>query len=191
MPDVTVAEALADGTDPLRAELSEPIYREVVRVLCSPHFYSERVHGDDFECLLEQLIEIGTALDATKKILFYGKEPAVKAPSYVSSFIYDRVHPDIVHGILGIITEAVELAERLCKMARDPDNADHKTNLIEEIGDLDWYATLLRSRLGVTSGTVRLVNARKLFRRYPEKVFAATRAAERDLAAEQEALRSA
>lgn len=188
MPDVTISEALDLGTDTTGLGLEEPVYAEVVNALCSPLFHHERVHGDDFEILLDNVIEAATALDDLKKVLFYGRLPAQPAPTFSASFAYERVHPDIVHAIVGIITEAGELAERLLKMGKEP-NEDHRPNLVEESGDLGWYVQLLRNRLAITSSHERLINARKLFKRYPEKVFAATRAAERNLAAEAEVLK--
>jgi NTP pyrophosphatase (non-canonical NTP hydrolase) len=170
-------------------ELPEDAYAAVVESLCSPQFHSSNIHGDDFEMGLDQIIEAGVYLDSIKKILFYGREPECPVPSYVPSFNYDRVHPNIVHGILGIITEACELAERLLKMGKDPSDPAHALNLLEEMGDLRWYYQLLLNTLYKTDGEVCLTNARKLFRRYPEKVFAATRAAERDLIAEEKALK--
>ena len=170
------------------AGLDEPLYAKIVEGLCSPHYYAERVHGDAFEQLLEEFVSAATALDSIKKVLFYGAAQAQPQPSYASEFKHEIIHPDIVHAIIGIATEAGELVERLIKMAHEADG-DHKTNLKEESGDLGWYHQLLRNRLGYTAEEERLINARKLFKRYPEKVFAATRAAERDLLAEQLALK--
>lgn len=176
----TIEEALS------LAELPEATYAKVVQGLCSHHFFTHLVDGEYFYIVLDNAISIGTDMDAIKKALFYGKvSDSTQTPGLDA--LQCGISPHVVHAILGLFTESVELLERLKLMLAAPEQ-DHKLNLVEELGDLDWYAQLLRTHLGVTSGELRATNARKLFRRYPDRVFAATQALQRDLFAEQEAL---
>lgn len=55
-----------------------------------------------------------------------------KSPNYDS----DAIHPDLVHAIFGIVTEAAEFMEGVD--GRDTFFAD-RVNLKEEIGDICWY----------------------------------------------------
>lgn len=92
----------------------------------------------------------------------------------------------ILHAALGISTEAGELLDAVKKSLFYGKPLD-RTNLIEELGDLEWYMAVLRDELGVTQEQVQAVNLAKLQIRYPER-FTSEAATVRDLEAEREAL---
>lgn len=94
--------------------------------------------------------------------------------------------PRVFHGIVGIATEAGELAEVLVK------NLEHDTpvdaiNVQEELADQSWYTAILNDALNLDweEGLQRNIN--KLRKRFPEK-YTDENAVNRDLQAEREAL---
>lgn len=72
---------------------------------------------------------------------------------------------DLWHAATGIATEAGEILEQVKKhvIYNAPLDTD---NLIEELGDLEFYATRLRQCLRVTRGEVITRNQLKLAKRY-------------------------
>jgi len=93
---------------------------------------------------------------------------------------------NILHAAIGISTEAGELLDALKKRVFYGTHLDAE-NVIEELGDIEWYLQLARSSLGVTRERVIAVNVRKLKARYPEG-FTAEKAERRDLDAERLAM---
>jgi len=74
----------------------------------------------------------------------------------------------ILHAILGIVTEAGELADALKKVmfyGREMDG----WKFIEELGDGRWYEELLCDALNTDMEEVKEMNIRKLKKRYPDQ----------------------
>jgi hypothetical protein len=131
-------------------------------------------------------------LDRIKSALFYGKDdPSLTIVSGGTTlFNHETLNPDLVHGVLGLVTESSELLHRLIIMGvRDPEPED-KINIIEELGDLEWFMSLTRKSLGLERDLILLANDLKLTTRYGP-AFKQQAAVERNLSAEQEALRDA
>ena len=138
---------------------------------------------------LKNFIHKGNELDLLKKATFYGGERIQKfnaqsstdqASDYLS--LNSVVEPTIMHGILGIASEAVELVEALQKSLDSGEEID-LINLKEEIGDLLWYMTLIvKSEAELYS--IFDTNIAKLQSRYPEK-FTEFKATHRDLKKER------
>jgi len=95
---------------------------------------------------------------------------------------------EILHGTLGIVTEAGEIADVLKKHLIYGKVLD-KVNLKEELGDITWYVALLIRRLQTSFEKVFDVNIEKLYVRYPEK-FTEESALIRDIAKERALLES-
>ena len=96
------------------------------------------------------------------------------------------VSPDLLHGAIGVATEAGEMLDAV-KRALFYGAALDRTNLVEELGDLEWYMAVIRSALGVSQEEVQRINIEKLRARYPEK-FTTEHALHRDLRFEREVL---
>lgn len=96
------------------------------------------------------------------------------------------VTPDMLHGAIGVATEAGELLDALKRSVYYGQPLD-RTNLIEELGDLEWYMAVLRKALDVSQEEVQRINIEKLRARYPEK-FTDTHALHRDLDRERDVL---
>jgi len=146
--------------------------------------------------------EVGTLLDTDldmiKKHIFYGK----KIDDYYFSKLsqldsgghtednipnMDRFknNPeiiDILHGVLGIATEAGEMLKALSKYIATGEL--DKVNLIEEVSDVMWYQAVLLKRLGKTFEECGTINISKLAIRYPDG-FTNDLAINRDVAKER------
>jgi NTP pyrophosphatase (non-canonical NTP hydrolase) len=96
------------------------------------------------------------------------------------------IHPDIIHGIEGCGTEAGELLDAL-KRAQFYGTPLDKTNIKEELGDLQWYIALLCDHYGWTQEDIISTNVAKLRARYPEG-FSQIAAEVRNLDKEREVL---
>lgn len=97
-----------------------------------------------------------------------------------------EVSPDLLHGAIGLATEAGELLDSIKRALFYGGELD-RTNLIEELGDLEWYMAVIRKALDVEQSEVQRVNIEKLRARYPEK-FTSQDALNRDLRQERTAL---
>lgn len=73
---------------------------------------------------------------------------------------------DLLHMAVGISGEAGELLDAIKKHAIYGKELD-LDNVIEELGDLEFYMRGIRSALGVTRRTTLMENVFKLQRRYP------------------------
>lgn len=184
---------------------SEPVYREFVGSLASP----AAGHNHSFHVIyglhdaLQRLRPASLELDHYKRALTYGEKLRINPLSNLNSAIGDRpiywadhkeqVHglsfeqrADLIHGILGIITEALELAPVLQQLLAGEEI--DKTNLVEEIGDGKFYTALAETAAGYEPGQVVFRNVTKLGQRYKGGVFSVDGALNRNLDAERVAL---
>ena len=93
---------------------------------------------------------------------------------------------DLVHGILGISTEAGELMDHLKKIMFYGNVVD-LVNIKEELGDLFWYVALICSIYGWSFEEIQELNIGKLRKRYPEE-FTSEASENRDLDGERKVL---
>jgi NTP pyrophosphatase (non-canonical NTP hydrolase) len=100
-----------------------------------------------------------------KKALFYGKKSAtLMEPEDEDDYFDNPAEKDIVHGILGIVTEAGELLELLL----NPDKMS-RAKLIDECGDHQWYHALIYRAIDTHYAEVFRKNIDKLKARFPVK----------------------
>ncbi len=95
----------------------------------------------------------------------------------------------LLHAFLGLATELGEAADQLKKHLIYGKPLD-EVNLIEEHGDVSWYANLMTAAIGSTWEVSWAKNIAKLKVRFPDK-FTQTLAVDRDLGAERVALEAA
>lgn len=88
-----------------------------------------------------------------------------------------RLNPRIIHGLLGLSTEAGELQDAFKKTYYYGKPLD-KENVAEEIGDVMWYIAILCNEMRFDLGEIMEANIAKLKKRYPEK-FSETAAVKR------------
>jgi NTP pyrophosphatase (non-canonical NTP hydrolase) len=94
-------------------------------------------------------------------------------------------HPDpiLLHGAIGIATEAGEILDAFKKEMYYGKDID-KVNLMEELGDVCWYISLILYQMGWTWEQIWQANIDKLKKRYPQK-FTEEHAVTRDIEAER------
>jgi len=99
---------------------------------------------------------------------------------------YNSADERLLHGAMGMITEAGEIIDSLKKHIFYGKTLD-KVNLVEEIGDTLWYIAILADELNMSIEDIMEININKLRKRYPEK-FTQEAALNRDLDAERKVL---
>lgn len=171
-------------------------YVDNALVTLSPSWHGDKVAKAQFLGRINGAIDAANKLDAVKKTLFYGRDNNLIAEGQTplgEQLLCDmgdwNADPrNIVHGVIGIFTEAGELLEAL----RDGYNSQagiDPINMREEIGDMFWYVAILlyeasRDGDGMTFEDAMRVNIAKLRARYPDK-FNERDANERNLANER------
>lgn len=99
---------------------------------------------------------------------------------------HDVMVARLIHATLGMASEVGELADALKKHLIYGKALD-EINVLEEIGDLNWYTALGLAAIKRTMSEALERNIAKLKARYGDK-FSAVKALDRDLAAERKAL---
>ena len=77
-----------------------------------------------------------------------------------------EAHEGMLHSAVGISGEAGELLDAIKKTWVYGKALDHD-NVIEELGDIEFYMEALRGLLGVTRDEIIAANVAKLEKRYP------------------------
>lgn len=168
---------------------------------CSTEFRPENVEVMDLRHVLMGVAGFANDLNVIKKLLFRGKTreelnfgPAekptvndlIEALSAINA--WSPADIDVLHGAIGLITEAGEVAEYLLKWAEG--NPFDRVNVLEEAGDASWYIVRSLRGIGVTVEQSNRANIDKLRGRHGE-AFDVFRDANRDLNAEQSKLEDA
>jgi NTP pyrophosphatase (non-canonical NTP hydrolase) len=136
------------------------------------------------ERVLATFIAAAQDLDDLKKAIFYGKNLERYKLKAETPLTQRQVR--LMHGILGLATEAGELAEALHNHIFEGQGLD-LLNLLEELGDQQWYQAILCDEFGFTFEQIQGRNIAKLRKRFPEK-FTEEAAINRDVEAEQKEL---
>lgn len=168
---------------------------------CSTVFKPEQVEVEDMKHVLTAVAGFAEDMNLIKKLLFRGKTreelnftPAVKPTvgDLIEQLMKDgKWSPadiDVLHGAVGIITEAGEIAEYLLAfLAGQPFD---KVNVMEETGDISWYAVRSLRGIGLTLEQSNRANIDKLHGRHGE-AFDVFRDANRNLDREHAKLEDA
>lgn len=99
---------------------------------------------------------------------------------------HDRMLARMMHAMLGLVSEIGELADQLKKHLIYGKPLD-MVNVVEELGDHDWYRALFADAIQVGIERAWEINIAKLRARYPER-FTQAQALNRDLDAERATL---
>lgn len=81
---------------------------------------------------------------------------------------YEGKLPGVVYVALGLAGEAGEVANKVKKIYRDDGGeitVERRSEIIDELGDVLWYAAMLAKELGVSLENVALRNLAKLEQR--------------------------
>ena len=96
---------------------------------------------------------------------------------------------NLVHAAMGIAGESGEILDLVKKVFAYGKPVD-RSKLLEEVSDVLWYVSLLLGILGSSFGEVFDMNVKKLEKRYPNLRFEAEHAINRDVEAEQDAMKA-
>ena len=138
---------------------------------------------------LKELARHSLTLDHAKRVITYGEKCRInlthdKFLSPCEAMSYEERL--LMHGLLGKITEALELVPiLLAVIGGDP--VDH-ANLLEELADDEFYEVLAMKAAGIIGDPRRKTSVLKLGSRYKGGVFTSAEALNRDLDAEREIL---
>ena len=193
---------LADATNADSAELmvaalnASPFgfdYMAEADKTCSTHFRPHNVGRGELLAVLRDISAVCDRLDKFKKLLFRGKdrvavgfedlaEDDTKLDDFIHSVDFPSGMVDVLHGAIGGITEAGEVADYLIRWLVE--GKLDAVNVMEESGDMLWY--IVRSMRGVdrTLEQCQKANIDKLHGRHGE-AFDIFRDANRDLSAER------
>lgn len=148
--------------------------------------YHEGIPGKLVAAGLETIAREITSLDAAKKSMFYGRKHAgldlaceigrTSHPDDCEDVDFEKLLPGrsredgirLFHGIIGLITEAGELAKALSEAIWSGEPLD-LTNVVEEVGDGFWYDAAILRVLGMTFEQVQQKNIDKLRARFPDR----------------------
>jgi len=161
---------------------------------------SVNVNLEYLAAILQISICTGNLLDQIKKNVYYGAPiDSEKRAEYVKGiieamdtkalFMEDptadtsilEVNTRLFHAIIGVVTEGTELLENLTDGDLDT------VNLLEEMGDINWYQAIAMDELNADWGQMLSKIIAKLKKRYPDQ-FKSDDAINRDLQSEREIL---
>jgi len=134
-------------------------------------------------------------MDVWKRFLYYGKRPEASIvelaggpearPEQIAR-LQDETTRRLLHGVIGLVTEAGELVEAIMNHVIDGKPLD-LVNIGEEVGDSFWYEALILTVTNSDPSVVARHNIEKLLLRFPDK-FTEENALVRDIVAERRAL---
>lgn len=167
-------------------------YRDLVTTLESPADEAMKSsilsYYDKIRQYLEDVSKACKELDELKKKVFYKKQLLINDNGGDMSAIKMSEIPRLMHGVVGITSECGEMIDAVLSHI---DGAELDTvNLIEELGDYEWYQEQLCDVLGTNIDEVRDKNFRKLSERYKSKKFDVNESMNRDLDNERKELES-
>jgi NTP pyrophosphatase (non-canonical NTP hydrolase) len=149
-------------------------------------------NGPAIASLMSDIALSLTMLDNIKKNIYYNRPVDPEVIQNFDELPREPIdtNPRVLHGIVGIATESGELLEALLntKGFKGIAGGDlDSVNVLEEIGDICWYISILLDELDSDWETVMSTVITKLKKRYPEK-FTSEAAINRDLDSEREVL---
>lgn len=152
----------------------------------SDNFYPELIDQSKLEAALIKFTNAAYELDVIKKAMFYGKKHE-DLPAVTTVFkLPEGCSKDMFHALIGSCTESGEQAEALLNAYTGVKPID-MVNVVEEFGDLFWYAAIGCNEAGKTFEQIQDKNIAKLKERYPDK-FTEENAINRDLEKERKIL---
>jgi NTP pyrophosphatase (non-canonical NTP hydrolase) len=123
-----------------------------------------------------------------KRNLKLKPEEYIRLCTRTESTFNDTFEKRLEHGSIGLCTEVGEFQDQLKRWKFYGKDLD-KINLIEEVGDLLWYISIILSALDTTYEEAMIANILKLHKRYPEK-FSSQHSLIRNLDVERKSLES-
>lgn len=181
----------AEDGGPLPAPF--PYLREADKT-CSVLFNPQNVDLHNFRTTLQRVAEYADEMNMMKKLFFRGKAPVdLQMPQPQRHESVATVVPEVasletinvLHGLIGVITEAGEMAEVILNMLNTGDF--DLVNAFEEAGDVHWYQARIMRGLHTDFEQLGRGNIDKLHGRHGSS-FNVERDWNRNLNAERERL---
>lgn len=179
---------------------------------------SVTVDVEHLKAVLTATIAAGNILDVAKKDMFYGLPTKTEKLEQRRQRLLDNatllqragghtaasaralergesgpattlvnINPRVAHAVIGLATEAVELLEALY-YAIDEQQPIDGVNVLEELGDLNWYHAIAVDALGGDWEQIQETNIAKLRKRNKGNKFNADATINRDIDAERQLL---
>jgi hypothetical protein len=156
----------------------------------STQYHQELVTANEIDFALQAVTAAAAWVDRVKRGLFYGTAFTLRTSTgSTTSAAHKPELADLLHAVLGCVTESAEMAEHLLDVLRGAKALD-KVNVVEEIGDIEWYVALALRFVGSDHDDAWTRNIAKLRARFPDK-FTEEAAVTRDLVAERAVLENA
>lgn len=102
------------------------------------------------------------------------EQEAIPRSVLYTEFVYDLIkkYPDtpdmeFCHAAMGVTGEAGELCDALKKIAIYGNEPDRE-NIIEELGDLNFFMTDIQNKFNISDEEIIEANVKKLQKRYPK-----------------------
>ena len=157
-------------------------YMKEAALTASTSFHGEKVGMKQFVNVALAVVVASEQLDTIKKALFYGKDSEfvksgislgdwnmLAAPQQIANGVEPtQDEADIIHAIIGKVTEAGELMSALVALLTEGKELD-VVNIREEVGDGLWYDAMLLKAIGSNFGEAQRINIEKLRARFPNK----------------------
>lgn len=161
--------------------------KDCERTLRSGHINGQDVTVSELTGILNNIAKAIEPLDALKKRLFYKSDATEAIWNSINANLSESGESvDLVHALIGMITETGEIAEALINGLARQKKMDY-VNLNEEIGDQMYYQAIALDRIGSSFDNAAITNNLKLRKRYGDK-FSETAAEVRDLNEERQVL---
>ncbi|WPK40910.1 MazG-like pyrophosphatase [Pseudomonas phage Knedl] len=173
-------------------------YMQQADVTMSPVYAGGQVDDYFLTSLLTNYVGLTDTLDSVKKALFYGKGdfvdhgsqtcehwPQTLVANSQGAITRDQA-VELVHGIIGVATEAGEMVAALLESFNNGKPLD-LVNMVEETGDVMWYLAAILKNCNSTFEKAQQINIQKLRQRFGDK-FSAYDALNRNLDAERKIL---
>jgi NTP pyrophosphatase (non-canonical NTP hydrolase) len=131
-------------------------YIEEANSTVPPSLHTKAIPQNVLANGLQGVADAAEALNAVKKLLVYGpdKRPLpddspLRTGEYVKDTPTDTgdMPEEVLHGIIGLLTESGELAELALTSIVGRDKPFDRANLREELGDKFWYVARILKRM--------------------------------------------
>lgn len=172
-----------------------PVTEELKRRLFGNQDLSELETLQEVLSTFLSMANLGRKADIQKRTVFYGKKQdkpleMLQYPETKPKLMAQRLQPDAVvdllHGVIGKVTELGEICESLMTFAETGEL--DLVNLKEELGDDDWYNQIICSFLGCTLAELQALNEEKLTKKRYKAGYSDQAAVNRNLTEERIAL---
>src|SRR6185437_7609160 len=122
--------------------MDEQTYIKHVSNLASDKYHTNLIPEYELDYMLRAAKAVTQWADLVKRGLFYGTEVPLRGTSSPTSVRHDPKLAELVHGVIGLFSEAGELMGHLHDVLTGKCELD-RVNLICEMADAHWYLARL------------------------------------------------